>query len=217
MTWGSLAAIQRLPAVRWISIWFILTPFAAKVTDLPWVQSYFGKVSLPFSWYIFYMASASFFAASIIYALRCPPVIQNYLGWGDFLEREGSFETLRPMVVESLSLIDSSAQGRFLARLSQSGAIKFRGAANQVLTPDNANWADEIKNTETLLLNSRSEHERLNDVFSATREVVQNSRVRNRILCHFLHHIGWLFLSVVLAQNAWSVWASWCKTSSFGL
>jgi len=96
--WHVISTFGRSKFIRSFSIWIAIVPLLAKIFEkLPSeIQiTIFGAsitlvCELPFNLAIFYFCAIFFGIASILYVVKCPPVIQQYLDAGDFIKKNGT-------------------------------------------------------------------------------------------------------------------------------
>lgn len=103
--WGTLSGLGNSALIKSFSIWFVIIPILAKITE-----GISGKINLgifdpplviqwdiPFSFKILYLATVFFTIANILYTIRAPKIIKEYKSYSDFKDKEGSFESLKQM------------------------------------------------------------------------------------------------------------------------
>lgn len=204
MRWDQLAATQKSVAVKTLAIWFILTPILAKIIESDFLKS-LAAVQLPFSWQLFYVAALAFFVATLIYQLSCPEIIKNYDGWSDYEHKEGSYEKLIPLIIEVLNLLSPEARQAFMRRQSELRHIVFHDPDHKPVPIATELWSRMLLDYERSLRGSRANNDRLSDIFSATRDLAQQTRPFPRGAITLIHSIGFIALLFVLCQNAYSV------------
>lgn len=103
--WNTLSGLGNSALIKSFSIWFVIIPILAKITE-----GISGEIDLglftpplviqwdiPFSFKVLYLATVFFTFANIIYTIRAPKIIKEYKSYSDFKEKEGSFESLKQM------------------------------------------------------------------------------------------------------------------------
>lgn len=114
--WKTLGGIGNSKVIRSFSIWFLVIPILAKVTE-----KISGPISLglseppivinwemPFSLQVLYLATIFFTIANILYITLAPSIVKEYRSFLDFKEKEGSFEALKQMFEPLLVKSDES-------------------------------------------------------------------------------------------------------------
>lgn len=86
--WQSYRSFFQFPIIRYMIYWFALVPAVLTVTsDLPGeicAAPYCINLSLPFSWWLLWLASLSFIAAYVLYQFFCPRFIKQYPSYAEF-------------------------------------------------------------------------------------------------------------------------------------
>lgn len=103
--WSTLSGLGNSALIKSFSIWFVIIPILAKITEGISGEIDLGIFSpplvihwdIPFSFKILYLATVFFTLANIIYTIRAPKIIKEYKSYSDFKEKEGSFESLKQM------------------------------------------------------------------------------------------------------------------------
>jgi len=103
--WNTLSGIGNSALIKSFSVWFVIIPIVAKITEGISGEINLGlfnpplviKWDIPFSFKILYLATVFFTIANIIYTIFAPKIIKEYKSYSDFKEKEGSFESLKQM------------------------------------------------------------------------------------------------------------------------
>ncbi|WP_020584446.1 hypothetical protein [Endozoicomonas elysicola] len=98
--WHSLKSLGKSKVIRSSYWWLFLVPMLAKVFEatgdeiLVTILNATFKITLklPFSWSLFYFSAVCFAAASLIYLVRCPQMIDAYESFEDW-EKSGRDQT----------------------------------------------------------------------------------------------------------------------------
>lgn len=103
--WSTLSGLGNSALIKSFSIWFVIIPILAKITEGISGEINLGLFSpplviqwdIPFSFKVLYLATVLFTLANIIYTICAPKIIKEYKSYSDFKEKEGSFESLKQM------------------------------------------------------------------------------------------------------------------------
>lgn len=192
--------------MKGLSAWFVILPLAARLLQADFLAPWIAGIELPFTWGMLFLAAALFFLALVIYTARCPTIIKSYRSWSDFVEREGSYERLVPLLVEVSRALPPASRQQLSARLRSQRTISFRDDAGGEL-PD-ARLKEALSSAgsiEKLFLRSSVSRENLADVYAAAREAAQRVRPVSRLTIISVQIAGLAILAWVACESALSV------------
>jgi hypothetical protein len=208
MNWEQISRIQKAAFIKSLSFWFVAVPILAKVAQSSEGQRYLSQLSLPFNWGLFYACSLCFFVSNLVYSIRCPTIVKNYNGFGDFKLSDGSFEALRTLSEPVFRESPKNEITEGVARLAGLGHVELGDGKGGILAqPVELRRFLDVTPSERALSDARATSEGgLNEVYGFVRGVATSIRPAARVLISAFNLTGFVFLAAVLYQNVASVW-----------
>lgn len=187
INWNSLSAIGSLRLVRTSYLWLMIVPLSARILsqfpDNVTIQLFGAEFTfifaLPFSWKMFYFSALAMAAGTLVYVVKCPPLIKEFKNFTDF-ERDGSSRLMLKMPMATHALKYPKRRAEFIAFL-----IQFCGA-------------NENQHSREALINELDiKDEKLADAFHYVGGVISTWNTVPRVLCALCYGVGLLLFLVV--------------------
>ena len=217
--WSGLRTIGNSRFAKSSYFWFLFIPIAAKsilafeAHVLPHIGGgHWGHViSLPFSWRVLYLGSLFFAAGTLIFTLRCPPIVRNFSDYRDFDTKGVSSFKLTDWFTGFL--YDYPRREDDDTTTMNNGQMVALGmftvtAFNQELEdaipnnlPDRTNYEDIAGSLYDLPIPT----ERVRDTFQLVLDEADTTFERSRVACGLFYVLGMTALAIVAVQNIASV------------
>jgi hypothetical protein len=211
--WSALRALGANRLFRLAPLWFVLVPLAAKAIlflneqgeSLPPLFR-FHQIELPFSWQVFFYSAAFVSLGNVVYSMRCPRIVRNYLDYTQF-KTEGRGDTEILSDLRTLVMRTSKAQA---GKTQRKRALKALADAELTLeefrkdyTQTQA-WAQGFsvpKKLSSLAIASGKEM----GAFWAVRTYADTLNTFSRCIVTLAYAGGILLIVLVISQNVRAV------------
>ncbi len=202
--WTVLSGLGNSPVVKSFSIWFVLIPIFAKITEGISGSIDLGvfnppivlKWDIPFSFKILYLATIFFSFANLIYQVCAPKIISQYRSYSDFKDKEGSFESLKQMFEPLLNGSDVGVRNVLLKDF-------FGHVATQ--QPVGFNSSDLRKKFDVSTVSSEHHAEAYANIKGAYNE----EQPKTQLCISILYALGFACLVFLFVQNSIYVFKGW--------
>lgn len=199
--WNTLSGLGNSSLIKSFSVWFVIIPIFAKVTEGISGQINLGlfeppliiQWDIPFSFKVLYLATVFFTLANIIYTIFSPKIIKDYKSYSDFKEKEGSFESLKQMYEPLLERSDKEYQNILLQDFF--GHVQTRGAEN-----------DDLREQFDSCTVAQEYHA---EAYSNIKGAYDNENWWIQIVIMALYVLGFGCLAILFFENAIYVFRSW--------
>lgn len=211
--WSRLTELGNSRLLRSSYVWFFAVPPLAslisklgpdvhlRVLGSEWVL----HLDLPFSWKIFYFASAAFAIATSIFFLRCPEIVKRYRSYAQF-EAEGKGpRQVRDYFLDYLARrrLDQ-VSGALVSSYLTEFTTEYSGVAAQV---DLGRQVVEEKwGLLDLVVESNLGSPRVPDAFWFVHRVSDSANPVSAMASGLFYLFGFVLIAIVLVQNFLYVW-----------
>ena len=202
--WGTLSGLGNSALIKSFSIWFVIIPILAKITE-----GVSGKIDLgifnpplvinwdiPFSFKVLYLATVFFTTANIIYSIRAPKIIKEYKSYSEFKDKEGSFESLKEMFEP---LLERSS--------SEYKEILLKDFFAHVHTTEPAGfYSSDLREKFDVCTVSREHHA---EAYSNIKGAYNEENPKSQACIITLYMLGFICLTYLFVENAVYVFRGW--------
>lgn len=214
--WTELAILGENRLVKSSYIWLIIVPITAKlIRELPYPlyvnmgnENFQFKLSLPFSWQLFFFAALSFSIANVIFSFY-RPLFTKFKDYGDFKNQGRTSKFLQSCLLK-LRHSNSINLDYKLAKLYKFHRGDLTKLPLQIENDDNVQfWYDqvfrEIRNMDGTHINEKTNANALAGIFWIVFKAENMSKKVARSCCFFFYGIGLIAMLYVMAQNIYFV------------